>query len=204
MRWRFNYYVSQRFGRMIPWPLSYDACELSKLARELEALKSLKGEMRLSRAAFELWGELQVENRRQIEAVSGIDSAAEVYGSMLAASPAEPLKLAMIFEACRWLKDKTRNWQLIQADTLDLAAQHEAGCISAGATIIPIALAASPSGEEANIDAVNAELDALRQRQRRHQHCEPDLGYCAAEFEKLCRAEIQQAVARSGHFSPPN
>ena len=68
-------------------------------------------------------GELQVENRRQIEAVSGIDSASEINGSVLAASPAKTLKLAMIFEVCRWVKDKTRDWQVIAADTLDLAAQ---------------------------------------------------------------------------------
>ena len=55
MRWRFNYYVSERFGRMIPWPLSYDSHELIEFTRTLEGLKDLKGEMRLSPEAFELW-----------------------------------------------------------------------------------------------------------------------------------------------------
>ena len=182
MRWRFNYYTSESFGRMIAWPLSYDSCELSEFTGALEGLKDLKGEMRLIPEAFELWKHLQSENRRKIEAVSGIDPASETCGGMLASSPPKTLKLAMIFEVCRWLNDKTRDWQVIQADTLGLAARHEAYCVSANkgldaiaarATIIPIA-PVSPSGE-ANIDAINCEADRIRQE--RHQHCEPDLEY---------------------------
>ena len=143
--------------------------------------------MRLIPAAFELWKQLQSENRRKIEAVSGIDPASETCGGMLASSPAKTLKLAMIFEVCRWLNDKTRDWQVIQADTLGLAARHEAYCVSANkgldaiaarATIIPIA-PVSPSGE-ANIDAINCEADRIRQE--RHQHCEPDLEYVQAQL----------------------
>jgi hypothetical protein len=187
MRWRFNYYTSERFGRMITWPPSYDACELSKLVAELEALKSLKGEMRLSQEAFELWKQLARENRRQIEAVSGIDPSSETDGSVLASSPTKTLKLSMIFEVCRWLKDKTRNWQLIQADTLGLAARHESYCVSANkgldaivarATIIPIA-PVSPSGE-ANIDAINREADRICQE--RYRHYEPDVAWVKAKF----------------------
>jgi hypothetical protein len=185
MRWRFNYYTSERFGRMIAWPLSYDSRQLTEFTRALEALKDLKGEMRLSPEAFELWKQLQMENRRKIEAVSGIDPASEIYGSVLASSPAKTLKLAMIFEVCRSLKDKTRNWQLIQADTLDLAARHEAYCVAAnkGLDGTIIAPAPSPSGE-ANIDAINRELDRIRQE--RHRHCEPDPGYyCVPASEHL-------------------
>ena len=40
MRWRFSYYMSERFGRMIPWPLSYDSRELIEFIGELEALKA--------------------------------------------------------------------------------------------------------------------------------------------------------------------
>ena len=76
--------------------------------------------MRLSPEAFELWNQLQMENRRQIEEERGIDAASETYGSVLASSPAKTLKLAMIFEIWRWLKDKPRDWQVIQADTLGL------------------------------------------------------------------------------------
>jgi predicted HAD superfamily phosphohydrolase len=106
---------------MIPWPLSYDSHELIEFTGALEGLKDLKGEMRLSQEAFELWKQLARDNRRQIEAVSGIDPASETYGSVLASSPAKTLKLSMIFEVCRWLKGQDEELQLIQADTLELA-----------------------------------------------------------------------------------
>jgi hypothetical protein len=136
MRWRFSYYVSERFGRMIPWPPSYSSDELGKLVAELEALRSLKGEMRLSPQAFELWKHLQAENRRQIEAVNGIDSVSEVHSGMLAFSPVKTLKLAMLFEISRWLKNKGRHWQVIAEDTLKIAAQHEAGCVAANKALL--------------------------------------------------------------------
>ena len=155
MRWRFNYYTSESFGRMIAWPLSYDSCELSEFTGALEGLKDLKGEIRLIPEAFELWKQLQSENRRKIEAVSGIDSASETYGSVLAFSPAKTLKLAMIFEVCRWLKDKTRDWQLIQADTLELAARHEAYCVVANKNLDAIANRAEIQDEA---DAILAQI----------------------------------------------
>ena len=95
---------------------------------------------------------------------------------MLAFSSVKTLKLAMLFEACRWVKDKTRDWQIIQADTLDLASAHEACCVAANRS-----LDGTEIQDEADaIDTLNRELDALRQW--RHRHCEPDPGYCAAEF----------------------
>jgi hypothetical protein len=164
---------------MIPWPLSYDSHELTEFIGGLKALRSLQGEMRLSPEGFELWKQLQVENRRQIEAISGIDPASETYGSMLAVSPAKTLKLSMIFEVCRWLKDKTRGWQIIQADTLDLASRHEACCVAVNKALDGTVNCAEIQDEADTIDTLKRELDALRQR--RHQHCEPDPGYCAAE-----------------------
>jgi hypothetical protein len=143
MRRRFNYYVSESFGRRIRWPLNYNSYELIELIGALEALKDLKGEMVLSPEAFELWDQLQAENRRQIEEIKGIDAASETYGSVLASAPTETLKRAMIFEICRWLKDwlkdRTRDWHVIQADTLDLAATHEAYCVAANKGLDTIA-----------------------------------------------------------------
>ena len=165
---------------MIPWPLAYDSHELTEFARTLEALKSLKGEMRLSPEAFELWEELHTENRRQIEEVKGIDAASETYSAVLAASPAKTLKLAMIFEACRWAKDKTRDWQVIQADTLDLASRHEAYCVAANKRLDGIVNRAEIQDEADGIDTLNREADRIYQE--RHRHYEPDPGYCAAEF----------------------
>jgi hypothetical protein len=155
MRRRFSYYVSESFGRMICWPLNYDSYELIEFIGSLEAIRDLKGEMCLSPEAFELWKHLQVENRRQIEAVSGIDSASETYSSVLASSPAKILKLAMIFEVSRWLKDKTRGWQVIQADTLDLAARHDAYCVAANKSLDAIANRAEVRDEA---DAILAQI----------------------------------------------
>ena len=87
MRRRFSYYVSESFGRMIVWPLDYNSYELIEFTAAMKALKDLKGEMRLSSEAFELWKQLQLENRRQIEEIKGIDAASETYGSALASSP---------------------------------------------------------------------------------------------------------------------
>jgi hypothetical protein len=42
-------------------------------------------------------------------------------------------------------------------------------------------------------DLLNRELDALRQW--RYRNCEPDLEYVHAEFERVCLAEIQGAIA---------
>ena len=42
-------------------------------------------------------------------------------------------------------------------------------------------------------DTLNRELDALRQR--RYRDCEPDREYVHAEFERVCLAEIQAAIA---------
>jgi hypothetical protein len=136
--------------------------------------------MRLSAEAREVWNALQRENRRQIEAVNGIDPASEIYGSMLAASPVKTLKLAMIFEACRWLKDKTRDWRIIAEDTLALAATHEAGCVEASRTLDGTVNRGEIQDEADAIDTLNREADRIYQE--RHRHCEPDLSCCAAEF----------------------
>ena len=90
---------------------------------------------------------------------SGIDPASETYGSVLAFSPAKTLKLAMIFEVCRWLKDKARDWQVIQADTLDLSARHEAYCVAANRDLDMIATRAEIQNEA---DAILAQIRSRR------------------------------------------
>ena len=56
---------------MIAWPLAYDSHELTEFSRALQRPE-----------AFELWKQLQVEYRRQIEELKGIDSASGTYGSV--------------------------------------------------------------------------------------------------------------------------
>jgi hypothetical protein len=133
---------------LISWPLSFCSHELIEFTGALEALKGLRGEMRQGQA----WNALQRKNQRQIEEERGIDAASETNGSVLVSNPDKILKLAMIFEVGRWLKDKRRDWQVIQADSLDLAARHEAYCVAANRDL---------DAGEASIDAVNREGDRI-------------------------------------------
>ena len=55
----------------------------------------------------------------------------------------------------RWLKDKARDWQVIQADTLDLAARHEAYCLAANRNLDVIANRAEIQDEA---DAILAQI----------------------------------------------
>jgi hypothetical protein len=82
MRWRFSYYTSEAFGRLISWPLAYASDELIEFTRALEGFKDLKGEMALSPQALSFGVSFRARNRRQIEEVKGIDSASEIYGSI--------------------------------------------------------------------------------------------------------------------------
>ena len=131
MRRRVCYYVSERHARQIDWPEELNSGACSELIQCLSQLLVLSGEVTLSDSAKGLWSKIQSSNRHDIESISSIDQASEAHGSMLSESPAKILKRAMIFEACRWAKDRSRNWKQIQPDTLELAAEHERYCLSA-------------------------------------------------------------------------
>ena len=94
--------------------------------------RELAGEMRVTREARVLWNELQDRNREEIRGIIQFDSTAEAYGSALAEETSKILKLAMIFEACRWAANPARNPREIQRDTLQLAAEHGRYCLAAG------------------------------------------------------------------------
>jgi hypothetical protein len=82
-----------------------------------------------------LWKKLQEENRQAIQNSNGVDSASEAHSAALAEEGAKTLKLAMIFELCRWAKDPSRNWQQIAPDTLRLAANHVKACLLASQSL---------------------------------------------------------------------
>ncbi len=132
MRRRVCYYLSERFARTIYWPPDLDGESVEHLAGRFRRLSELAGEMRLSADAQSHWKELQDQNRHEITATTGLDSASEAYGSALAEEGSKTLKRAMIFEVCRWAKNDLRDWQTIQLDTLILAAEHERYCLQAG------------------------------------------------------------------------
>ncbi|MCG3147244.1 MAG: hypothetical protein PCFJNLEI_00682 [Verrucomicrobiae bacterium] len=131
MRRRVSYYLSERLARTIYWPPDLDGDEVGHLALKFKRLVELGGEMRLSADARLLWNDLQDQNRFEITATTGFDSASEAYGSALAEEGSKILKRAMLFEVCRWAKNELRDWQTIQRDTLALAAEHERYCLHA-------------------------------------------------------------------------
>ncbi len=132
MRRRVCYYVSEDFARTIYWPPDLDGEEFARVVAAFKPLAELTGEVKLSREARALWNDLQDRNRVEIRSIHEMDSAAEAHGSALAEEQSKTLKLAMIFEACRWAAEPARNWQEIQRDTLELAAAHGRYCLAAG------------------------------------------------------------------------
>jgi len=124
MRRRVNYYLSEKYARTIYWPPDFDSTDFLRVIESFKPLLEIEGEMQLSADAKRLWRELQDTNRAEIQSIAGIDAASEAYGCALAEENAKVLKFAMIFEACRWAVDKSRNFRAIQADTLKLAAEH--------------------------------------------------------------------------------
>jgi hypothetical protein len=131
LRRRVCYYVSEKHARQIDWPEEQDSRACTEVIQTLSKLLLLSGRVTLSDSAKALWSKIQTDNRREIESITSIDHASEAHGSMLSESPAKILKRAMIFEVCRWAKDTSRNWKQIQADTLELAAEHERYCLLA-------------------------------------------------------------------------
>jgi len=129
MRRRTSYYIGEKYARRIDWPETLDSKAMAKLIQMFGKLLKLEGECQLSPDARKQWTHIQKHNREDIESITGVDASAEAHGSALSEEPSRILKRAMIFEACRWAKNPSRKWQIIQADTLALAAEHESYCI---------------------------------------------------------------------------
>jgi|LakMenEpi03Aug12_release.lakeMendotaPanAssembly.Ray.scaffolds.fasta_scaffold92698_2 hypothetical protein len=135
MRRRVCYYVSEDFARTIYWPPDLDGETFARVADAFRPLLELDGEMSLTGDAQSLWNDLQDRNREEIRGIKEINNAAEAYGSALAEEQSRTLKIAMIFEACRWAANRARKSSEIQRDTLQLAAEHGRYCLSAGRSL---------------------------------------------------------------------
>lgn len=131
MRRRFLAYVAEGHGRFTPNPPPFDVTLLVDIALCFDALEKLKGEFTLSDGAKPLWIWIQQGNRDALANLP-LDGSQDVYGRDLTESPSHTLKIAMIFEACRWAKDMTRTSMTIQEDTLQLASDHVDQCLAAG------------------------------------------------------------------------
>ncbi|HEY2711406.1 MAG TPA: hypothetical protein VGI60_02745 [Chthoniobacterales bacterium] len=135
MRRRVNYYVSETLARKIYWPPDFESDRFKDVVDLFRPLLELEGKFQpLLGRSMELWKELQDANRAEIINVTDVDAASaasETQTSALAEEGSKILKLAMIFEACRWARDRKRDWQVIQPDTLRLAAEHGRYCLRA-------------------------------------------------------------------------
>ena len=119
---RFLYYVADAPGRFISMPSADDdGTRIATLAAQLDRLVTLTGPMNFDADGRIAWEHYQRENRAFSEA---LDSANEAELSRLSSIPMQTLKVAMIFEACRWAQ-RGGEWNgLIGADTLGCAVLH--------------------------------------------------------------------------------
>lgn len=135
LRRRFGYYVEESPARMILWPEKTDDETIELVVSWFEPLTTLRGQVSLSPKALETWEHIQRTNREEIAAIIGIDESSMAKCHALAESPSRILKLSMIFEACRWAKDRSRDPFVIQPDTLEIAQAHQTDCILAAAEL---------------------------------------------------------------------
>ncbi len=134
LRRRFGFYLANQQAREIWWPRSLEGAELDELAeqfRKLADLQGVVGERSFTQEAREYWIDLQKRNRERCKKIPGYTSGEESLLSSLNESPARCLKLAVIFQACRWAKGSIENPYLITQDVLALAEQHQDACLDA-------------------------------------------------------------------------
>ncbi|MEM7385870.1 MAG: hypothetical protein AAF514_13080, partial [Verrucomicrobiota bacterium] len=167
MRRRFNYYVSEKLARTIYWPPDLDGSEIEEVIDSFRPLVELEGEMRLTPESMKMWRGLQDRNRSELNQTDGVDAASEAHSSALAEEGSKVLKLAMIFEACRWAKDRSRDPRFIEADTVAMAADHQRYCLDAGKRLD----LAAKRGEIRNLaDVVLARLQTEAKRKGEKGH----------------------------------
>lgn len=165
LRRRFGYYVADGPVRLIPWPKEMDRCPRFKsIVEGVRKIAELEGRFELDGKALRKWEELQKENRRKITDLGGIaNEAAEIEAAELAEWPSRVLKLAAIFQACRWAKNAERIALLVDGDSLAAAAEHQDACLEASRSVERIANRAAFSEDAERILAtIRAEASSLR------------------------------------------
>ncbi|MHB1079838.1 MAG: DUF3987 domain-containing protein [Prosthecobacter sp.] len=134
LRRRFGFYVATRQARNIWWPESLEGDDLQNLTdlfRNLTNLKGSVGRDSFTKAAKHYWVGLQQRNRARCESIPGYTNGEESLLSSLNESPARCLKLAIIFQACRWARGSITDPFTITPDILELAEAHQNGCLDA-------------------------------------------------------------------------
>ena len=134
LRRRFGFYLANQQAREIWWPRSLDGTEMEELAEKFRLLADLKGVIgpnSFTQEARSYWIDLQKRNRARCKQIPGYTSGEESLLSSLNESPARCLKLAVIFQACRWAKGSIKDPYIITEDVLALAEQHQDSCLDA-------------------------------------------------------------------------
>ncbi|MDI1311218.1 DUF3987 domain-containing protein [Prosthecobacter sp.] len=134
LRRRFGFYVATKQARDIWWPESLENAELDRLADLFQNLTHLKGSVgkaSLTRDAMQYWIMLQTRNRQRCMSIPGYTNGDESLLSSLNESPMRCLKLAVIFQACRWAKDDSLKPFIISDDMLAMAEAHQDSCLDA-------------------------------------------------------------------------
>lgn len=162
---RFGYYVEVGPVRVIFWPREIGRCSRFKsIVEGVRRIAELEGRFELDGKARCLWDELQKQNRCKIDSLGRLaDEAAEIEAAELAEWPSRVLKLAAIFQACRWAKNPGRAALLVDEDTLATAAQHQDACLEASRSLERIANRAAISEDATSILAtIRSEASSLR------------------------------------------
>lgn len=129
LRRRFGYYLALTPARRISWPDSQESVEV--IAESFRLLSSLAGDHRFDSEARILWGEIHTRISDEGEAITAIDAISEAKQAALSEAASRTLKLAGIFEACRWANTGEGDGVTVRAETLQIAFDHQLACLEA-------------------------------------------------------------------------
>jgi DNA polymerase I-like protein with 3'-5' exonuclease and polymerase domains len=121
---RFLFYYSGLTARIIEWP---EISSIEAMVPLFAPLLDFRGPVTLSKEARKLWGEFQRDNRRR---KAGVPEEREGERYALSSEPVQVLKICLLFEACRAVREKKTFLGEIRADTLACAIQHVGACLA--------------------------------------------------------------------------
>ncbi len=133
LRRRFLYYVASKRGSRIYWPEHRQQADWERVIRPFRQLVHIKGEfpaLNPSHMVFPLWRKIQ-DKIDERDAKLGPTLEEEAIGHALNEAASHTLKLAMIFQICRHLADRSRPALDWDGESLQLAFDHVMQCIAA-------------------------------------------------------------------------
>jgi hypothetical protein len=132
---RFLYYAAMRHGRLISCPPAGDQAEWDNLLNKLAKLCRLEGVCQFSGNALALWESYQRQNRTLLQSENDEARLARLNGA-----PRQVQKIAILFQASKWVEGDQPTWDgIIDPDTLELAVDHVNHCLQTAAQLESIA-----------------------------------------------------------------